>query len=149
MPQDFSLLARRGTRGLPPPQPIDFPSLQAPSSPNWALAAPPGGTTLPHTAVPLLPVTPAGAWEVVSRLGDRFTRTWPHRTFPEMMQAHWVVRTRLMNYPDLVTAQVVELPGGAGLWLYSRSVLGYSDLGVNGRRIAAWIAALTPALRTA
>lgn len=148
MGADYGVLMRRGTRGLPPPQPVDFATLQPPASPNWALAAPPGATTLPHTAIPLLPVTPEAAWAVVQPLGSQFPRTWPHGVWPQRMQAQWVVRTPLMNYPDLVTAQVVELPGGAGLWLYSRSVLGWSDLGVNGRRVAAWIAAATPALRT-
>ena len=61
-----------------------------------------------------------------------------------------MVRSAVFNFPDLVTAQVA--PAGAGaatLLLYSRSVYGYSDLGANRRRVAAWLAALDKALNPA
>ena len=58
-----------------------------------------------------------------------------------------MVRTRLLNFPDLVTAQVDALPDGrSALWLYSRSLFGRSDLGTNRRRAEQWLAALDAAL---
>ena len=49
----------------------------------------------------------------------------------------------MFNFPDLITAQVGEAgPDASTLVLYSRSVYGYSDLGVNRRRLNAWLAAL-------
>jgi uncharacterized protein (DUF1499 family) len=143
------LLLGRGTGGLPPPAPVDFAALVLPSSPNVHLAVPPGSTAQRHEAVPLLPVTPERAWDAVRTLGDRFPRVWKMAEWPELRQAQWVARSRLANFPDLVNAAVVELPGGAGLYLYSRSLLGYSDFGVNRRRVAAWRAGLDEALRSA
>jgi uncharacterized protein (DUF1499 family) len=52
-----------------------------------------------------------------------------------------------MNYPDIVVAEAAVVEGGTGLWLYSRSLIGYSDLGVNRARVMAWLAALEAALR--
>ncbi|MBV1798180.1 DUF1499 domain-containing protein [Siccirubricoccus sp. G192] len=49
--------------------------------------------------------------------------------------------------PDIIAAELVPGPEGAGLFLYSRSLFGWSDFGVNRRRVAAWIAALDTALR--
>lgn len=134
----LQMMLGRGTAGLPPAAPIDFATLRLPSSPNAHLAAPPGATAERHETVPLLAVPADAAWEVLRRLGDGMERVWKMAEWPEQRQAQWVARTRLMNYPDLINAQIVELPGGAGLFLYSRSLVGYSDLGVNAKRVAAW-----------
>ncbi len=143
------MIMARGPRGLPAARPIDFPGLALPSSPNTCLVAPPGATTQAHEAAPLLPCKLEEAWEVLRTLGDGFPRTWKLGEWTELRQVQWVARTPVCNFPDLVNAQVVELPGGAGLWLYSRSLIGYSDLGVNRRRATAWRARLERALRPA
>ena len=70
-------------------------------------------------------------------------RTFLAATYPAARQVHFVARSAWLNFPDLVTAQVGDAgPGGSTLALYSRSVYGYSDLGVNRRRLNAWLAAL-------
>lgn len=137
----FRLMLARGPNGLPPPMPVEFATLVLPASPNAHLAAPPGATAQPHEQVPLLPVSAETAWEALRGLGERFPRVWKLAEWPEQRQAQWVARTRLMNYPDIISGAVIELPGGAGLFLYSRSLVGYSDFGVNRRRVAAWLAA--------
>jgi hypothetical protein len=96
--------------------------------------------------VPLLTVAPDVAWGVLRALGDGMERVWKMAEWPEMRQAQWVARTWLVNYPDLINAQIVDLPGGAGLFLYSRSLIGHSDLGVNAKRVAAWRSAFDAAL---
>jgi uncharacterized protein (DUF1499 family) len=54
-----------------------------------------------------------------------------------------VARSAVFNFPDLVTVQVVAQGENAStLVLYSRSVYGHSDLGVNRRRLRAWLDAL-------
>jgi uncharacterized protein (DUF1499 family) len=145
----LAMMLGRGPNGLPPPQPIDFPRLRLPTSPNAHLAAPPGATNERHETVPLLPVTPDVAWGVLRALGDGIERTWRMAEWPELRQAQWVARTRWANFPDLINGQVLEMPGGAGLFLYSRSLIGYSDLGVNAQRVAAWRAAFDVALARA
>jgi uncharacterized protein (DUF1499 family) len=45
-----------------------------------------------------------------------------------------------MRYPDTVVVQVFERDGSLStLALYSRSQIGSSDFGVNGRRLARWV----------
>jgi hypothetical protein len=145
----LQMMLGRGTAGLPAPEPVDPGRLILPRSPNAHLAAPPGVTTERHEAVPVLPVPPDLAWEVLRALGEGMERVWKTAEWPERRQAQWVARTRLMNYPDLVNGGIVEVPGGAGLFLYSRSLVGHSDLGVNARRVAAWRAAFDAALARA
>jgi hypothetical protein len=134
----IGMLLGRGTAGLPDAAPLDFATLKLPSSPNAHLAAPPGTTNERHETVPLLDAPVESAWAVLRSLGDGMERVWKMAEWPELRQAQWVARSRLMNYPDLINGQIVALPGGPGLFLYSRSLIGYSDLGVNAARIAAW-----------
>lgn len=145
----LQMLFGRGTAGLPAAAPVDFATLRLPSSPNAHLAAPPGATNERHETVPLLAVSADAAWTVLRGLGDGMERVWKMAEWPELRQAQWVARTRLMNYPDLINAQIVELPGGTGLFLYSRSLIGYSDLGVNAKRVAEWRVAFDRALSNA
>jgi uncharacterized protein (DUF1499 family) len=55
----------------------------------------------------------------------------------------FVVRSALFGFPDLVSVKFLEAKGKtSALALYSRSVYGRSDLGVNRRRSLAWLAEL-------
>ena len=118
-----------------------------PPSPNTCLAAPAGTHPGAHVTVPPLPVDAATAWGVLRGLGESFPRTTLIQAWPERRQAQWVERSALVNYPDIIAAELVPLPEGAGLFLYSRSLLGWSDLGVNRRRVDRWLAAFEVALR--
>ncbi|MEM1045502.1 MAG: DUF1499 domain-containing protein [Pseudomonadota bacterium] len=60
---------------------------------------------------------------------------------PEPDDVRFIQRTRLMQFPDTVSIRVVEAaPGESQLAIYSRSQIGRSDLGVNKRRIEAFLA---------
>lgn len=137
----------RGPAGLPAAEPIDFAHLVLPGSPNAALLAPPGTTSQKHVALPLLPVSPEAAWAALRMLGEPEERCWKLAEWPDRRQVQWVVRSRLANFPDFVTGQAIPLVGGSGIFLYSRSLLGHYDFGVNGRRLAAWRTRLDEALR--
>jgi uncharacterized protein (DUF1499 family) len=56
--------------------------------------------------------------------------------------ARFVQRTRLMRFPDTVDVEVFPAPGGSTLAIYSRSLIGRRDFGVNRARITRWLAAL-------
>ncbi|MBU8537930.1 DUF1499 domain-containing protein [Falsiroseomonas tokyonensis] len=144
-----ALLRGRGAAGLPAAEPLDFTRLVLPASPNAALLAPPGTTSQKHIGLPLLPVSAEAAWAALRMLGEPVERCWKVAEWPDRRQVQWVVRSRLGNFPDLVQGQVVPLVGGSGVFLYSRSLLGYYDFGVNLRRLRAWRARLDEALRTA
>jgi len=137
----------RGAAGLPPPEPVDFASLVLPPSPNTCLAAPAGGHPAAHLTVPPLPVDAGTAWALLRGFGARFPRTTLIGEWPDRRQAQWVERSALANFPDIIAAELRAAPGGAGLFLYSRSLFGWSDFGVNRRRVERWLATFEAALR--
>ncbi|MDO9708412.1 DUF1499 domain-containing protein [Paracraurococcus lichenis] len=147
MSAPIASLFSSGTGGLPAATPLDFRALRLPSSPNTCLAATAGAHPEAQITIPPLPVDADAAWPVLLRVGDAQPRHFRYGQWPERRQAQWVARTPLMNWPDIVTAELI--PGGphSGLLLYSRSLFGHSDLGTNRRRVEAWLAALDAALR--
>ena len=136
-----------GANGLPEAAPLDFAALRVPDSPNACLAGPPGGNPASQITVPPFRADPDRAFAVLRDLGGRFPRTTPLAAWPDRRQAQWVARSALLNFPDLVAAGIVPQPnGGSGLFLFSRSLFGYSDLGVNRARIEAWLATFRTSL---
>ena len=120
----------------------DPATAKRPSSPNSFLYAPLGVTNeTPDVGAAVVPGTPealldrfaqiALAGEGVAELpqGDA-----PYRTF--------VQRTPLMGFPDYITVSAVAAEGGASLIVFSRSQYGYSDWGVNRKRVEAWLSRL-------
>jgi uncharacterized protein (DUF1499 family) len=52
-------------------------------------------------------------------------------------------RSAVFGFPDLISVRFLETAGGGStLIVYSRSVYGYYDFGVNRRRVEDWIARL-------
>jgi hypothetical protein len=138
----------RGPEGLPPAEPVDFPSLVLPRSPNSCLAVPDGAHPGAHLTTPPLPASLAVAWPVLRRFGERFPRTYRFAEWPERRQAQWVERSPRIGFPDVIVAGLADGPDGcAVLFLYSRSLFGWSDFGVNRRRVQAWIEGFEAALR--
>jgi uncharacterized protein (DUF1499 family) len=56
--------------------------------------------------------------------------------------ARFLQHTRLMRFPDTIDAEVYPAGDGSTLAVYSRSLLGRKDFGVNRARITRWLAAL-------
>jgi uncharacterized protein (DUF1499 family) len=139
-------LLGRGPNGLEPPVPIEFAALVQPRSPNTCLAAPADHPGPKQITSPNLPATPDAVFTTLLALAEGFPRTWRLAAWPERRQAQWVERSALVNYPDIIVAEVVATPGGTSLFLYSRSLFGYSDLGMNAKRVERWLAALQAAL---
>lgn len=55
-------------------------------------------------------------------------------------QVWWLVqRTKTFFFPDLISVAFVPTPGGVGVVMYSKSVYGQSDLGVNAKRVDEWM----------
>jgi uncharacterized protein (DUF1499 family) len=56
-------------------------------------------------------------------------------------QIDYVQRTRLLRFPDLVTVRFVPIDDThSTLAIYSRSVWGKGDMGVNRKRVEEWLA---------
>ena len=142
-----------GAHGLPPPRPIDFARLERPATPNTALAAPAGFRPPPDLITPAYALAAPALFALVRQVAASEPRTYPAASFaPPLqedatLQEDWVVRSAWWNFPDLVTAQVTpDGAGHAGLILYSRSVYGRSDFGVNRARLRVWLARVAAAL---
>jgi uncharacterized protein (DUF1499 family) len=131
-----------GAQGVPAPPPTDLTRIVRPASPNSALVGPPASDPAPDIAAPVLPVPPEALGEAVRRVALAQPRTFLLAEYPDQRQLHFVARSALLNFPDVVAVQVLPAEGGSTLVLYSRSLYGYSDFGVNRRRAETWLAAL-------
>lgn len=128
-----------GAAGLPVPPPMDFAHLTRPSTPNTALAAPAGFSPVPDIVTRRYDIAPAVLYAAVRQVALAQPRTYLQVAYDDRLEAHFVVRSRIMNFPDLIA---VHIASDGTLVLWSRSVYGQSDLGVNRRRLTTWLAAL-------
>lgn len=136
----------RGPAGLPPAAPLDFASLRRPASPNTALAGPPGLGPAPDIAAQRFDVPPPVLYAALRRVAETEPRVFLLARFDDRLQAAYVARSAFWNFPDLI--QVAAVPAGAGSRpvIYSRSVYGRYDFGVNRKRVEAWLARLPHAV---
>lgn len=128
---------------VPRYRPIDFAVLRRTERPNQFIVLPAGvGVETPDRVSRQYPLPPeALATKIRARAAtlpdvtDRTPAAAP-KTLVEL-----VARTRRMRYPDLVTMQAFPAPDGTGstLAIYSRSVYGYGDGGVNRKRVKEWL----------
>jgi uncharacterized protein (DUF1499 family) len=132
-----------GAAGLPPPRLMDMAHLVRPASPNTALAAPAGNSGTPDLVTYRLPLPSTRLYALVLEVAKEQPRTFVAAEYQAELQVHFVARSAVLNFPDLITAQVGAAgPDGSTLVLYSRSVYGYSDFGANRRRLRTWLAVL-------
>lgn len=128
---------------------MDVTHIVRPATPNTALAAPSGFSPPPDIGTPVYPVPADRLYAAIRAVAAAQPRTFTAAAYPDRFQAAWVARSAVFNFPDMIMAQVS--PAGrnhATMVLYSRSVYGYSDLGVNRQRVAAWLAALNRTMET-
>ncbi len=129
--------------GLPTPPVMDVAHIVRPSSPNTALAGPDGFTPRPDIVTPPYKVSADVLFNLVQAVAASQTRTYRAALYPDQLQADYVARSAVFNFPDLIMVQVrKDGPDSSELILYSRSVYGESDLGVNRKRVEAWLTAL-------
>ena len=127
---------------------LDLRRLTPHRTPNYYLLLPEGyGTATPHARSPRFEV-PADvlydAWRNVALAAPRVALLEEDRAACRLAVTQ---RSAVFRFPDDVTAEVVALGANrATLAVYSRSRLGLGDLGVNGRRVRRWLAALGAAL---
>jgi uncharacterized protein (DUF1499 family) len=135
--------AAAGAQGLPAPVLMDMRHIERPPSPNTALAAPLGTQPAPDIVTPNFPVTAEHLYAAVRAVAAAQPRVFLAAEFPAQRQVHFVARSAVFNFPDLIAAQVADAgPDSSTLVLYSRSVYGYGDFGVNRQRLDSWLAAL-------
>jgi uncharacterized protein (DUF1499 family) len=145
--------AAAGAGGLPTPPATDLTRMERPATPNTALAGPGGESAVtiapPDIITPIYDVPAATLFAAVRAVAAAQPRTFPAAQYPDRLQDDWVARSAVFNFPDLITSQVTPAgPDTSTLVLYSRSVYGRSDLGVNRRRLVVWLDALDATLHS-
>ena len=123
---------------------VDFATLQRDSIPNQYLLCPATlCTTQTDGAAPVfdMPVEKLqAAWDAM--IAEQ-PRVQVFRRDITNMQVDYVQRSRLLRFPDLVTVRFLPMDDAhATLAIYSRSVYGKGDFGVNRDRIEHWLAKL-------
>lgn len=121
---------------------IDFVSLKRPRTPNTFLMAPEGyckeakvDQIAPVYAVKAAKLRQEFLSVVIAE--PRVTHSFADEAG---LYDDFVSRSRVFRFPDLVSVRFLDLKGGQStLALYSRSVYGRSDLGVNRARSLAWL----------
>ena len=138
---------QRGSAGLPPPELLDPGHLPGGGSSNSALAAPAGFQPPPDIVTRTYAGPPQAVFTAAQATALSQPRTVLHRVFPDALQAHFVARSAVLGFPDLIALQVLHgADGGSQLVLWSRSVHGRYDFGVNHKRLVAWVSAIDAAL---
>lgn len=120
---------------------IDFATLKRPSSPNTYLAAPEGlcKAAKVDKVPPVFGANPAQLRQALLGIVVALPRTSHTFADERVLYDDFVVRSAWFGFPDLVSVQALPAKGGATLAIYSRSVYGRSDMGVNGQRVRAWL----------
>ena len=124
-----------------------FESLRRRDRPNDALACPPD---LCPVEIDILPPEFAVELSVAARgvrAGD-LPGTSPHPgryRRPDVNRPLCSAERRECVFPDTIVVRFLERPGGRStIAIYSRSQLGYADMGVNLARIERWLEKLEP-----
>jgi uncharacterized protein (DUF1499 family) len=130
-------------------EPIDLRTVERTAAPHDALACPPGVCT--GRADFESPVFEVDATHLLARAADvilKEPRTERVASDDALGQLVFVQRSRVFRFPDTVRVQAVAVDGGTSVILYSRSNVGYWDMGVNRARLRDWLAKLSRAMPT-
>lgn len=123
---------------------IDFATLQRGPAPNQYLLCPKGMCAAePDGVAPVFDMTREQLQVAWDEMLAGEPRVQVLRRDLTNMQVDYVQRSRLLHFPDIVTVRFVPVDDAhATLAIYSRSVYGKGDLGVNRARIEHWLAKL-------
>jgi uncharacterized protein (DUF1499 family) len=131
------------------PEFVDFERLERPNSPNHWLTAP--SARIPElqadAPAPRFRVNAARLAEVWVDVVRRQPRTRILGVSEDRLQIEAEQRSAVFGFVDRISFRAVALGAAESTLLaYSRSRVGYWDLGVNRRRLSDWVGALQSAL---
>lgn len=106
--------------------------------PGRFVVKPEGG----DTDGPLLPMPPREALAALDRVARATPRTQVLAGSVEEGRITYLTRSAIWGFPDYTTVEAVPAEGGSRLVIFARLRFGESDMGVNGRRVRAWLDAL-------
>jgi uncharacterized protein (DUF1499 family) len=131
---------------------VDFADLKPTDTPNQFLMCPPGLCAAePHAQSPVFDVS-------VEQLRQRWHEVVAAQPRVELLaedeegqQFDYVQRSARFRFPDIITVRFIPVAtyhtdAQSTLAIFSRSVYGKSDFGVNRKRIEAWLKAIQEGL---
>ncbi len=127
---------------------VDFAELKLTDKPNQFLMCPPGLCDAdPHADSPVFDVS-------VEQLRERWREVLAVQPRVELLvedeegqQFDYVQRSARFRFPDIITVRFISVSSSQStLAIYSRSIFGKSDLGVNRERIETWLKILREGL---
>ena len=123
---------------------IDFSELRPPKRPNWCLALPEAWRdSRARVSVPSFPVSRERLREALIHAVREEPRTNLLELDKLARQAAFEQRSALFGFRDRIVVEFIELgPEESSLAMFSRSLTGIWDLGVNCRRIRRWLDAI-------
>ena len=87
----------------------------------------------------LFPGDPDQVLAQLSAIAMAYPRTTLLAGSPAEGRMTWVARSRIIGFPDYITAETAQTPRGTRLDIYSRLRFGNSDFGVNAARLTHWL----------
>ncbi len=121
---------------------LDFSTLKLKPSPNQYLVCPedfcPNAT--PHRQSSIYAASAPALTEAIIGVIEQEPRTKRLEGDDDAHAYEYVQRSALIGFPDYISVRIIPVEGqGATLAIYSRSKFGYSDLGVNKKRVTHWL----------
>ncbi len=130
-----------------PPAPGDISGIRRPASPNTCLAGPAGFTPQPDLLTRRFDLPPHRLLAAMRGVMAAQPRVTALADDPKRLRADYVARIWALGFPDIVLVQALAAGDGrSDLVVYSYSLKGYYDFGVNRGRVRALLAALEDAL---
>lgn len=121
--------------------------IRRPASPNTYLAGPAGFMPTPDLQTRRFDMPSERLLGIVRDVLSTQPRTDILAADPGRLRADYVVRSRVFGFPDIVLVQALPVDSGQSeLVLYSYSLKGHYDFGVNRSRVKALLTALDAAL---
>ena len=120
---------------------VDPASASRTGRPNDYLVAPEGATTAqPDRISDIYAVPPKELLFLFDSVARPARNTGVVAGSVAELHITYVQRSSVLGFPDYISVKAVPAENGSALIVWSRSRYGYSDLGVNKKRIDAWLA---------
>ena len=143
----LALLGGCGVEEVAAPAPGDISDIQRPATPNTFLAGPAGFTPTPDLQTRRFDLAPEQLFAAIKGVMAAQPRVTALADDPGRLRADYVVRVRAFGFPDIVLVQALsEGSSQSGLVVFSYSLKGYYDFGVNRNRVQTFLTALDDAL---
>lgn len=125
---------------------INFKSLKRPASPNTYLVAPDNHclASEPDASAPVLAMSGRGLFSKFNEVIAADRSFGKIEADAESLRLKFVATTGLLRFKDDVDIEIIPISDGqTSFAIYSRSRVGYSDLGANRKRVTKLIERVT------